>query len=134
MPARSEGSAAALGVALCTLLLPSCGMGGAAPRTPPAPAPTATPSQSGAPVLRHVAIVDFGYVQATVSLPVGGTIDWTNTGVHQHTATLDDPNGWGSPLLGKGQSWEQTFATPGVFPYHCETHPWMKGTIVVTAP
>ena len=56
---------------------------------------------------------------------------FVNEDVQPHTATADDVQGWGTRLLKKGESAEQTFETAGVQPYHCEPHPWMKATIEV---
>jgi len=40
--------------------------------------------------------------------------------------------GFSSGLLQPGQRWQQTFTTPGVYPYFCSLHPGMDGTITVT--
>ena len=36
-----------------------------------------------------VAIVDFAFEPATVEIPAGTTVCWTNTGARSHTATSD---------------------------------------------
>jgi plastocyanin len=47
-----------------------------------------------------------------------------------HTATASDGS-FDSGNLNPGQSFSFTFATPGSFPYVCQYHAGMQGTIVV---
>ena len=62
---------------------------------------------------------------------VGDTVIWTNAG-GTHTVTSDDGNFTSSGTLSTGVTYEYTFATAGVFPYHCNFHSSMVGTITVT--
>jgi plastocyanin len=78
-----------------------------------------------------VSIVDFAFQPASIEVAVGSTVTWTNTGAATHTVTADD-GAFDSGRLGSGATFSQTFATPGTFTYHCEIHPQMTGTIVVT--
>ncbi len=65
------------------------------------------------------------------SVPVGGTLTWTNMGSQAHTATASDGS-FDTGLLQPGDSATVEFDTPGVFVYHCTPHPWMTGYIIVT--
>lgn len=48
-------------------------------------------------------------------------------------STVKKADSWSSGLIGPGQSFELIFAEPGVYPYACNIHPGMNGTLVVEA-
>ncbi len=77
-------------------------------------------------------IVDFSFSPATITIHVGDTVTWTNTGHQPHTATADNGS-FNTGILRHGQSGSHTFTTTGTFTYFCQVHPYMKGTIVVLA-
>ena len=90
---------------------------------------------SPTPVLAQaqaVTIVNFAFQPASLEVPVGTTVTWTNQGSAPHTVTADDGS-FDSGTLQPGGTFSMTFDTPGTFTYHCEIHPNMMGTIVVTA-
>jgi plastocyanin len=66
------------------------------------------------------------------SVPVGGTLTWTNMGSQAHSATAADGS-FDTGLVQPGASATVTFASPGIFIYHCTPHPWMTGYVVVSA-
>jgi plastocyanin len=78
-----------------------------------------------------VSIVDFAFEPSSLEVATGTTVTWTNNGQARHTATADDGT-FDSGRLRTGESVSFTFNTPGTFAYHCEVHPEMTGTIVVT--
>jgi plastocyanin len=78
-----------------------------------------------------VSIVDFAFQPASVEVAAGSTVTWTNTGQAPHTVTADD-GAFDSGQLAPGASFSQTFDTAGTFTYHCNIHPQMTGTIIVT--
>ena len=78
-----------------------------------------------------VSIVDFAFQPASMQVPAGTTVTWTNSGAATHTVTADN-DAFDSGRLAPGASFSQTFAAAGTFTYHCEIHPQMIGTIVVT--
>lgn len=92
----------------------------AAPATEPAPAANVA-----------VSIENFAFNQATIEIPVGTTVTWTNNDAAPHTVTSDD-GAFDSGSLDQGQTFSFTFTTPGQFAYHCNFHPGMQATIVVT--
>jgi plastocyanin len=52
-----------------------------------------------------------------------------------HTVTFgshDDEHGMDSGLMGPMASFEVAFLEPGSYDYHCDPHPYMTGTVVVT--
>ncbi len=75
-----------------------------------------------------------------VEAPVGTTIRWTNNDTVAHTVTsgvsdglAGTPDGkFDSGFLDAGATFVHTFDTPGVFPYFCIPHPWMRGTLVIS--
>lgn len=81
-----------------------------------------------------VAITNFAFVPPTLSVASGATVTWTNGDDVQHTVTADDGDSFESNLLGKGQAFQLTAPAPGTYTYHCALHPFMKGTLTVTAP
>jgi len=97
-----------------------------------------------------VLIVNYAYLPADLTVPVGSTVTWINQDSVGHTVTEGDPN---SPtqanmrvfdssgeavsgkvgLIGAGQSWSYTFTSPGTYEYYCIVHPYMIGHITVTS-
>jgi plastocyanin len=77
-----------------------------------------------------VTIVDFAFQPASLEVPAGSTVTWTNSDAATHTVT-DDSGAFDSGRLAPGASFSQTLDTAGTFTYHCEIHPQMVGTIVV---
>jgi plastocyanin len=82
---------------------------------------------------------EFGLCETAVT--AGDTVTWTLSG-GVHTVTLCDESftqcppagGWDSGVLEAGDSYSQTFAAPGSYPYYCALHPSdMRGRIAVTA-
>jgi plastocyanin len=66
-----------------------------------------------------------------VEVKVGETVTWVNDDSGRHTVTSKD-GVFESGMMGKGQSFSFTFDKAGEYPYFCEPHPNMVGTVVVT--
>ncbi len=81
-----------------------------------------------------VSMIDNQFQPADITITVGDTVTWVNNGANPHTATSDD-NGdtFHSGTVAPNGSFSFTFETAGTFPYHCEFHPGMTGTITVQA-
>jgi plastocyanin len=91
----------------------------------------ATGGPAGAKGTASVDIVDFGFVQNSITIAPGTTVTWTNTGQAPHTVTADS-GAWTSDTLQNGDTFSWTFDKPGTYTYHCAVHPAkMTGTIVV---
>jgi plastocyanin len=75
---------------------------------------------------------DFGFSPSSISLVAGNTVTWTNTGSAPtgHTVT---GSGFASGVIHPGNTYSHTFTTAGTFNYVCSIHPFMKGTVTVTA-
>ena len=66
----------------------------------------------------------------TIKVAEGGTVTWTNKDPAPHTVTFSDIS-IGNSKLPPGASHKLTFAKKGTYPYHCEIHTSMTGTVEV---
>ncbi len=80
-----------------------------------------------------VQIENYAFHQPSVTIVAGTTVTWTNGDDDPHTVVADDKS-FASDGLGQGDTWSHTFLKPGTYHYHCSVHPFMKGTVIVTAP
>jgi plastocyanin len=97
-------------------------------------AASGTPAASGnaAPAGSvQVSIKDFAFNPDPVTIKVGESVTWTNEDSAPHTATAKDREILQSGTLNQGDSYTQTFDTPGTYEYFCEFHSNMKGVIIV---
>ena len=90
-------------------------------------APLVRPKAAGK---RAVAIAGFKFAPATLRVPTGATVRWTNADGAPHTATSTTGK-FSSPQLRKGQTYARRFTRAGRYPYVCALHPAMRGTVVV---
>jgi plastocyanin len=90
----------------------------APPASTPAAPPTPTPTTSSEP---YVEIGDNTFTPQELTIPVGTTVVWEHHGQRPHTVTADDGS-FTSDTLNNGATFEQTFDTPGIYPYYCEFH------------
>ena len=133
---RSRPRAALLATLVAlAVALAACGSSSAtaAPTTAPvasAPASSAASPASGGGGGTAVTIKDFAFSPATLEVPVGATVDWSNQDSTAHTVTADDGS-FDSKSLASGQGFSRTFPTAGTFTYHCSIHSSMKATITV---
>jgi plastocyanin len=63
------------------------------------------------------------------SVSAGQTVVWTNTGEQAHTVT-STAGAFDTGMVTPGSSAPLVFDTPGLYPYVCTPHPWMKGAVV----
>jgi plastocyanin len=79
-----------------------------------------------------VTISNFQFTPAQISIAVGDSVTWTNSGPSVHTSSSDTAGQWDSGQMALNATFSQTFATAGTFNYHCNIHPTtMMGTITV---
>ena len=93
------------------------------PATGPEPPGTGTPA---------VAIENFAFVPAQLSVPSGTVITWTNHDDVDHTVSSDDGTTFNSSAFGQGQTFQFTAGPPGTHTYFCRIHPFMRATLTVT--
>ena len=129
--AAPSGSVASIGPAVASTAPAPTRTTPPAPTARATPVPATRPPATPAPSATAVKIVDFGFSPDAITVRVGTTVRWTNTGQADHTVTAD-AGAFGSGTLAPGASFSVTFRTAGTFAYHCAIHPFMKGTITVT--
>jgi plastocyanin len=94
--------------------------------------PSATSIPSNSTVVRIVANAGSNsFSPNPVEVKVGETATWINDDSGRHTVTSKD-GVFDSGMMGKRQSFGFTFDKAGEYSYHCEPHPSMVGTVVVT--
>lgn len=107
--------------------------------TPGMPGMQSTPSSASATTSEipapqggtSVSISDFKFNPATLTVPVGTTVTWTNQDEEPHTIAAKDGS-FHSPGMDTHATYSYTFTTPGSYDYICSIHPFMTGTVVVT--
>lgn len=85
-----------------------------------------------------VQMVDSAFEPVDITIPVGTTVVWENSGSLPHTATADDGS-FDSGTVNAGGTFAMTFTEAGEIPYYCRFHggpggQGMAGTITVTSP
>jgi plastocyanin len=90
-----------------------------------APAPSGEAQRS-----EKVEIVEFTYGPDPVTVQAGGKVIWLNEDTAPHTATADDGS-FDTGTLERGKLKSETFKQAGTYPYFCEIHPTMHGTVEV---
>jgi plastocyanin len=81
-----------------------------------------------------VAIRDFAFHPAALSVPQGTTVTWINCEDATLHTTTSDTEVWDSGGLSPGETFTLEFNGTGAFPYHCTPHPFMEGSVEVTEP
>jgi plastocyanin len=101
----------------------------------PAAAPPATDAAaSAAPVAAStVTIENFAFTPAAITVKAGTTVTWTNKDEEPHSVVSSDEPMRSPTLAGKDNTFSHTFSRPGRYAYNCGIHPFMHGTVEVTA-
>jgi len=71
----------------------------------------------------------YAYTPDSVTITVGQSVCWQNTGQLMHTVT--EYAGRFNGSLPGGQTFVHTYTFAGSFPYYCQQHSNMAGTVVV---
>ena len=74
---------------------------------------------------------DQSFVPQFISMPIESTVFWTNDDSIPHSITSDEEGLFVSGPIAPEDTFENLFDTPGGFGYHCSTHPWMTGRVMV---
>jgi plastocyanin len=90
----------------------------------------AAPADAGTASETTVKIDNFSFSPASVTVPVGTTVRWTNADDIPHTVVSDDKT-FKSKALDTDEHFTYTFTKPGTYSYFCGIHPKMTGKIVV---
>ena len=91
-----------------------------------APWPVAAATDSAA----AVKIDNFSFTPATITVPAGTQVRWTNRDDIPHTVVADDKS-FKSKALDTDEEFVYTFSKPGTYKYFCSLHPKMTATVVV---
>lgn len=122
--------AAAVLLAGCSASRPATGTATGAGTSMPMGSMSLTPP--AAPVSGNQVNIDgFAFAPATLTVPVGTTVTWTNRDEEPHTVAASDGS-FHSPGMGTGATFTHTFSDAGTFDYVCSIHPMMRGSVVVT--
>jgi amicyanin len=101
------------------------------PDTAKAAAPLAVAMAPASAV--KVAIANYAFAPAALTVKVGQTVTWTNEDSAPHTVTVaSGPQTFSSPELKKGDTYSFTFTRPGTYSYYCAVHPSMTAAVTVT--
>lgn len=121
-----------------SLAFAACGGGDGDSSTEPASTAEATSGSNGSAAAasgeaarsEKVKIVEFTYEPDPVTVQVGGKVIWQNEDTAPHTATADDGS-FDTGTIEQGKLGSETFKRAGTYPYFCEIHPDMHGTVEV---
>ncbi len=72
------------------------------------------------------------FLPKTLTVQAGQVVTFSNQDDDAHTVTATDGS-FDSKGLDTHAVWRHAFTSPGTYAYFCQLHPFMKGTIVVTA-
>jgi amicyanin len=100
-------------------------------QSPPASASATTADSPASQGGTAVSITNFKFNPATLTVPVGATVTWTNQDEEPHSVAGKDGS-FHSPGMDTHGTYSFTFTTPGSYDYICSIHPFMTGTVVVT--
>ena len=77
-----------------------------------------------------IKIDNFSFSPATITVPAGTTVRWTNRDDIPHTVVSDD-KAFKSKALDTDENFTYTFTKPGTYGYFCSIHPKMTAKVVV---
>ncbi len=78
-----------------------------------------------------IKIDNFSFGPATITIPAGSTVTWTNNDDVPHVVSSDDNKLFKSKALDTDDRFSFTFTNPGTYNYYCAIHPKMTAKIVV---
>jgi plastocyanin len=122
---------------VATLLVVACG---GTPTTSVQPGSTLQAIPSPTSSLTPVAVVNvkiiekdgkYAFEPATLRIKAGTQVIWTNSSDAIHTVTSDTFI-FNTNNLATNQVFRVIFTRPGTYPYYCNIHTYMVGTIIVT--
>ena len=78
----------------------------------------------------EVKIDNFSFGPATLTVPAGTTVTWTNRDDIPHTVVSTDGD-FKSKVLDTDDKFSFRFAKAGTYPYFCSIHPKMTAKVIV---
>jgi plastocyanin len=110
----------AIALGLASLALAACG----------ASSSSSSSSSASAASTVTVVISNFKYAPAKLTVKPGTSVTFSNHDMTAHTATANA--GFDSGTIKPGASATVKFSKPGTYPYICQFHAFMHGTVVVS--
>jgi plastocyanin len=77
-----------------------------------------------------IVVDSFNFAPATISVPVGTVVTWTNRDDVPHNIVSTERQ-FKSPVLDTDETFSHVFTKAGSYNYYCSIHPKMTGQIVV---
>ena len=108
--------------------IPLVSLHSAAQQAQPAAAESDLPGQAV-----HIGIDQFKFQPEHIQIAAGTTVTWVNHDGEPHTVTSIDQHFKSSGALDTDDHFSQTFTEPGTYSYICSVHPFMRGTVTVSA-
>lgn len=93
--------------------------------------PVEGPADKAAANPAAIKIDNFTFGPATITIPAGSTVTWTNNDDVPHVVSSDDNKLFKSKALDTDDRFSFTFTKPGTYNYYCAIHPKMTAKIVV---
>jgi plastocyanin len=110
-------------------------MAAASAQTPPPPTTPSSLPPAPKPITKTVATGDNFFKPKKLTITVGSTVKWKNTGRSLHNVVPNKGKAFGVARLSPGKSYKYTFTSPGKFKYYCSFHgapnTGQHGTIIV---
>ena len=92
---------------------------------------TALPVEAAAaPVTYQVVIEQMRFNPPTLTVKRGDRVEWVNKDLFAHTASSGS-KAFDSGSIAPNASWSYVAGRPGSYPYLCNFHPTMRGTLNV---
>ena len=99
----------------------------------PSPSAVATASAVAPVAGNAVAIKNFAFAPAALTVKVGVKVTWTNQDSDAHTVTSQGSGGaLNSKAMNTGDTFSYTFTKAGTYTYLCTIHPFMTAIVTVT--
>src|SRR5260370_31061608 len=92
--------------------------------------PSVTANAQPSAANTEVKIDNFSFGPATITVPVGATVTWTNRDDIPHTVVSTD-GAFKSKVRATDETFSYTFANEGTYPYYCSLHPKTTGQVAV---
>jgi plastocyanin len=123
-------------IVACGLVAAGCGSSNSSSSdTKTQKAAPAAPAPKKAGKTAAVSMKNIQFSPKALTVAKGSTVKWTNDDSVNHDVTKTSGPGpkfaSGSGNLAQGDTYQQTFNTPGTIKYVCTVHPGMAGTIKV---
>jgi plastocyanin len=109
---------------LCLLALSSLAIGSGCKKSDNSPMP------SGSPPANEVWMQNTAFTPSSITVSVNTTITWRNKDSVTHTVT-SNTSVFDSGNIAAGGNFTHQFLAAGTYPYHCNIHPGMTGTVIV---